>query len=211
MGKLLVLREVFCLKKEITLISQGRISKKDFSAKYQYYDADGNKLEFPDEGDKGKDINFQPSTKYYKVRGYKRGDVIYRSRIKNVYALNGFVAGTRDGNREYHLTQTIYINSDLDKIEAENFLKRVWNENTDFAPYSEFLEEDDIEDIPDEDTFLIKSTYQEDGRERKYTDKAKAKVTLKSITLKDFIQQRAETGQNKNYGTKAFRRKKIED
>jgi len=209
-------------KKELTLISGGRVSKKDFVMNARYEDASGNEISFPFAGEpKTESGTFQPSSKYYKVRRAGKGEKIFRTRMKKAYSMNLVLSGKREG-REYEITHTIYLYTDVDnEKEAERLLKKVWSEKTNFPIVNtdgkrrEFTVEDDV-DFSEigEDQFSIKTKYLEDA-ERNYEDKYTTKVTQTRLVLtnvqKEFDAEAKEKGSGvKKIGGKKFGWLKLE-
>jgi len=204
-------------KKELTLISGGRVSKKDFVLGAKYEDASGKPISFPfARKPKTETGTFQPSNKYYKVRRASKGEKIFRTRMKKAYSLNAVIEGSREG-RDYEITHTIYLYTDVDdEKEGERLLKKVWNEKTNFVTYEEFTVEDDVEFSKiGEDQFAIKTRYLEaksipksekkkDEMARKYSDDYKTKVTQTRLILTNVKKEFSE-----NWGTKGSDVKKI--
>ena len=160
----------------IKLISQGRIGKKDYDLMYNYYDEQDNRLRFPDliGGElKGRDVSFQPSTKYHKVLGRKKGDVIYRDPKKKLYEKEKVIEkADKTGYNSYR----IYIYSDIEsQAEAEKILTKLW-EKTNFPanprPAKLVTTIRHIEkDLAGEDTLIYVSYYDHNKKEYTYVDK----------------------------------------
>lgn len=160
----------------IKLISQGRISKKDYDLMYNYYDEQDKRLRFPDliVGElKGRDVSFQKSTRYYKVLGRKKGEIIYRDPSKKMYEKEKVVE--KKGTTGYN-SYRIYIYSDIeDDAEAEKILTRLWGKtsfpaNPKKAKLVTTVRNLD-EDTLDEDTLMYVSYYDHNKKEYVYVDK----------------------------------------
>lgn len=210
-------------KKELTLISGGRVSKKDFVLGAKYEDAQGKPITFPFVGEaKTESGTFQASSKYYKVRRAGAGEKIFRTRMKKAYSMNVVIEGSRE-NRDYEITHTIYLYTDVDdEKEAERLLKKVWSEKTNFpientdGKRREFTVEDDVSfDEIGEDQFAIKTRYLEalelpktekakDEMARKYSDEYKTKVTQTRLILTNVKKEFSE-----DWGTEGSDVKKI--
>lgn len=201
-------------KKELTLISGGRVSKKDFVLGAKYEDASGKAISFPFIGEtKTESGTFQPSQGYYKVRRAGKGEKIFRTRMKKAYSMNLVITGIREG-RKYEITHTVYLYTDVDdEKEAERLLKKVWSEKTTFPIVNpdgkrrEFTVEDDVEfDAVGEDQFQIKTKYLEDA-EREYQDTYEAKVTQTRLVLTN-IEREFSDVKEKSAGVKKIGGKK---
>lgn len=188
-------------KKEIKLISGGRISKKQINFSKQYYRADGSKIDWDTDISTHKD-------EYRKVLGMGRSESIFYIPMKTCFKLNGTIKGRRK-NRDYELTQTLYLYSDIeDEDEAEKLLEKVWSKKTNFDSKYTFSREEDVPagDIG-EDQFRIKAKYVE-GAKREYEDQYATEVTNTRINLKQVKKEFEESFQTDNSGVKKIGGKK---
>lgn len=168
----------------IILISQGRISKRDFDLGYVYFDESGKKLNQPDliAGERrSKEMSFQPSSSYRKLLRKKRGEIIYRRPIKTCWELEKKIEAS---DKTPTQTYRMYLWTDLDKkVEAGQLMKDAWTTRTTFPEADSWIPKKviDLDKPLEEDQIAIMSTYSH-GEGYKYVDKWEVKTTEKTLS-----------------------------